>query len=56
MTKSIFAVLAVAFALGGCGSEAQQAKSDVPLTAEEEAAKAERIRKANAAAESQLGH
>jgi len=54
MGKSLFVAFAFAMTLAGCGSESQA--PDTPLTAEEEAAKAERIRKANAAAESQLGH
>lgn len=53
MGKSLFFALAMAMSLGACSYDSQ---SDKPLTAEEEAAKAERIRKANAAAESQLGH
>ncbi|GGC10539.1 hypothetical protein GCM10007205_19570 [Oxalicibacterium flavum] len=54
MGKSLFVAFTLAMTLSACGSDTQA--PDTPLTAEEEAAKAERIRKANAAAESQLGH
>jgi len=54
MGKSLFVAFAFAMSLAGCSADSQA--PDTPLTAEEEAAKAERIRKANAAAESQLGH
>jgi len=54
MGKSLFVAFTLALTLAGCGSDAQA--PDTPLTPEQEAAKAERIRKANAAAESQLGH